>query len=214
MALASRDLLERESRALGNALARPPGCQRPHLMSLDLEHLLKLRLVVGRYGEMDGAGWWNTQGILGRGGRSVLARGFPGTHGFAQARIVCAVAAARCAAVFSPPGCITLWNLPAEIEDALSRQWNAWCRRASDWQPFFHDLAPRNTGSLDQHLTDLGLIDAETLKAAAGLRRSAEGKAIALPGTGSANRASLMLLAAGFSKGDRQGLAVPYLRMD
>jgi hypothetical protein len=46
------------------------------------------------------------------------------------------------------------------------------------------------------------------------LKRSAEGKAVALPGTGSANRATLMLLASAFSKGERQALAVPYIRSE
>ena len=30
--------------------------------SIDIDRLLKLRLVVGRYGEMDIAKWWNTRG--------------------------------------------------------------------------------------------------------------------------------------------------------
>jgi len=184
------------------------------LVNTDLEHLLKLRLAIARYGEMDGAGWWNTQGILGRGGKAVLSRGFPNTHWFAQARIVCAVATARCAAVFAPTGCLTLWNLPAEIEDGLARQWTQWCRSTVDWSPFFQDLAARNSGDLIRHLTDLGLIDATTVHAISGLRRSAEGKAVALPGTGTASRASLMLLAAAFSKGERLNLAVPYLRAE
>jgi len=34
--------------------------------SVDLERLMKLRLVVARYGEMDLAGWWNAKGMLGR----------------------------------------------------------------------------------------------------------------------------------------------------
>lgn len=182
--------------------------------TLDLSHLMRLRLTIARYGEMDGAGWWNTQGVLGRGGRSVLARGFPNTHWFAQARIACAVASARCAAVFSPPACLTLWNLPAEIEDALSRQWTSWCRTSAEWIPFFENLAQRNTGDLIQHLRDLELVDEATVKGIEALRRSAEGKAVALPGTGSANRATLMLLAAGFSKGEKQKLAVPYIRSD
>jgi hypothetical protein len=33
--------------------------------SLDFDRLLKLWLVVARYGEMDMARWWNTQGMLG-----------------------------------------------------------------------------------------------------------------------------------------------------
>lgn len=180
----------------------------------ELELLLRLRLAVARFGEMDGAGWWNTQGVLGRGGRSVLTRGFPGTHWFAQARIACSVAAARCAAVFAPPGCLTLWSLPAELEDALARQWPRWCRNSTQWGPFFENLIPRNTGDLAHHLKDLGLIDAAIVQATASLRRSAEGKAVALPGTGSANRQTLMLLAAGFSKGEKHALAVPYIRSE
>ena len=53
--------------------------------TLDLERLLKLRLVVARFGEMDLAKWWNTKGQLGRLG-AALRRGLPRTHHFAQAR--------------------------------------------------------------------------------------------------------------------------------
>jgi len=173
---------------------------------------MKLRLVVARYGEMDGAGWWNTQGILGKAGQSVLSRGFPATHFFAQARIACAVAVARCAAVFAPPGCLTLWNLPAEIEDEISGQWPGWCRQPEEWQPFFQQLVPRNSGELTQHLLELGLIDTPTIEAVKSLKRSAEGKAVPLPGTGKADLPTLMLLAAAFSKGEKQKLAVPYIR--
>ena len=183
-------------------------------MSIDLDHLIKLRLTVARFGEMDGSAWWNTQGVLGKAGRSAVSRGFPLTHWFAQARIVCAVASARCASVFSPPNCLTLWNLPAEIEDALSRQWSLWCRTAETWSPFFESLVSRNSGELLQHLKDLSLIDDPTVQATGNLRRSAEGKAVALPGTGNATRETLMLLAAGFSKGEKQKLVVPYLRSD
>ncbi len=180
----------------------------------DLDLLLKLRLSVARFGEMDGAGWWNTQGVLGRGGRAVTSRGFPNTHWFAQARIAFAVATARCTAVFAPPGCLTLWNLPADIEDTFARQWPRWCQNAEAWTPFFQDLSARNSGDLVQHLRQLDVIDDTTVTTTATLKRSAEGKAVALPGTGSANRATLMLLASAFSKGERQALAVPYIRSE
>ena len=52
---------------------------------LNFELLFQLRLVIARYGEMDGARWWNTQGILGQYGALALSRGFPKTHRFAQA---------------------------------------------------------------------------------------------------------------------------------
>lgn len=44
------------------------------------EHLLKLRLGVARYGEVDLAGWWNTKGTLGSVGSSSHHRRFPQTH--------------------------------------------------------------------------------------------------------------------------------------
>ena len=183
-------------------------------MNIDLDHLIKLRLTVARFGEMDGAAWWNTQGVLGRAGRSVLARGFPATHWFAQARIVCAVATARCAAVFSPPGCLTVWNLTAEIEDAVSRHWSSVCRNPDAWASFFEGLAPRNSGDLLHHLKEQSLIDSNTVQATTLLRRSAEGKAVALPGTGSATFETLQLLAAAFAKGEKHNLAVPYIRAE
>ncbi|RUW82537.1 BrxE family protein, partial [Mesorhizobium sp. M8A.F.Ca.ET.023.01.1.1] len=75
--------------------------------SIDFERLLKSRLVIARFGEMDLARWWNTRGQLGKLGAATLRRGFPRTHRFAQARAVFAVAAQRCSEIFSPPGCVT-----------------------------------------------------------------------------------------------------------
>jgi hypothetical protein len=77
--------------------------------AVDLEKLLKLRLVVARFGEMDKARWWNTRGQLGRLGTTAVRRGFPRTHHFAQARAVFAVAAHRCREVFDADGVVTLW---------------------------------------------------------------------------------------------------------
>jgi hypothetical protein len=41
----------------------------------DVNRLLKLRLVVARFGEMDLAKWWNTKGRLARFGAVALQRG-------------------------------------------------------------------------------------------------------------------------------------------
>ena len=90
---------------------------------MNLDRLLKLRLLVARFGEMDSARWWNTRGVLGRLGETALKRGFAQTHFFVQARLVFAVAANRCRAIFDPPRAMTLWNLPAEIEDRFDSQW-------------------------------------------------------------------------------------------
>ena len=99
--------------------------------SLDLDRLLKLRVLVARFGEMDLAKWWNTKGQLGRLGAAALRRGFPRTHHFAQARSVFAVAAHRCAEVFDPPGCVTLWRLPEAIEEEFDARWEHWLDNAS-----------------------------------------------------------------------------------
>src|SRR4051812_16655081 len=114
--------------------------QTQTLPALDLERLFKLRLVVARTGEMDLARWWNTKGQLGRMGASVLRRGFPRTHHFAQARSVFAVAAHRCAELFDPPGCVTLWRLPEAVEEAFDARWEDWLDNAAEWAPFFAKL--------------------------------------------------------------------------
>jgi hypothetical protein len=100
--------------------------------TIDFDRLLKLRLVVARFGEMDIAKWWNTKGQLGRLDAAALRRGFPRTHHFAQARSVFAVAAHRCSEVFEPPGCVTLWRLPEAVE-----------RRAVRWRTGGGPPSPR-----------------------------------------------------------------------
>ncbi len=89
----------------------------PSDSDLDIDRLLKLRLLVARFGEMDQARWWNTRGVLGRLGEMALRRGFSKTHLFAQARLVFAVASHRCRDVYDPPQSMTLWSLPATVED-------------------------------------------------------------------------------------------------
>ena len=102
---------------------------------IDLDRLLKLRLIVARFGEMDLAKWWNTKGQLGRLGTAALRRGFPRTHRFAQARSVFAVAAHRCAEVFDPPKSVTLWRLPEALEEEFDARWELWLDHAAEWTP-------------------------------------------------------------------------------
>src|SRR6266480_4210089 len=111
-----------------------PASGRP---ALDLDRLLKLRLVVGRFGEMDLSRWWNTKGQLGPLGTAALRRGFPRTHYFAQARSVFAVAAHRCREVFDPAESVTLWQLPEAVEEEFESHWERWLDQAEKWMPFF-----------------------------------------------------------------------------
>lgn len=176
------------------------------------DRILKYRLVLARYGEMDGACWWNTKGILGRQGATVLQRGLPATHSFAQARVAFAVARARCEAVFSAPGSVTLWTLPASTEDRFETKWQEWLDEPERWTPFFERLASEGVDDLLGTLKELALLTDRDVEAVGRLKRSAQGNAVKVPTDGEADL--LALLAAGFARGERGKLAVPYAYLD
>jgi hypothetical protein len=182
--------------------------------TLDLDRLMKFRLVVGRFGEMDVARWWNTNGQLGRLGTSALRRGFPRTHYFAQARSVFAVAAQRCSEVFDPPGCVTLWRLPTAIEEDFDARWEQWLDSASEWAPFFEHLETFDETDLQATLRSLGLASERDSEALSKLRRSAEGRAVPLPGLFTGSDDDVALLALGFARGEPGALAVPYAKRE
>ncbi len=182
--------------------------------ALDFDRLLKLRLVVARVGEMDLAKWWNTNGLLGRKGRILLSRGFPRTHYFAQARATFAVATARSHEVFDPPGCMTLWSLPAEIEDQFDDRWQGWLEKRDEWATFFSRLEAIQGGDLLEPLKDFELLEPEHLERVSRLRRSAEGRSVPLPGTHQPCDETFTLLAAGFARGKVGKPAIPYARLE
>ena len=181
---------------------------------VDFERLFKLRLAVARHGEMDAAAWWNTKGILGRHGALALRRGFPATHFFAQARIAFAVARSRCSELFDPPGCMTLWSLPAEVEDRFEEHWQGWLDQGERWSPFFETLTGLGRQDLLVELTDLGLVNQSHLDAVGKLRRSAENRSVLLSGSFRPDDEVITLLAAGFAKSERGNPAIPYARLE
>lgn len=180
--------------------------------NVDLERLLKLRLVVARFGEMDLAKWWNSKGQLGKLGAIALRRGFPRTHRFAQARSVFAVAAHRCAEVFGPPGCVTLWRLPEVTEEEFDARWEQWMDNAAEWTAFFEKLESIPGADLVAVLRSFELVSDGEVDALGRLKRSAEGKAVPLPRVFSGTDEDVALLALGFAKGESGALAVPYAR--
>jgi len=182
--------------------------------AVDLVRLFKLRLVVARHGEMDCARWWNTRRMLGRHGEIALGRGFPRTHHFAQARVVFAVARSRCREVFAPPGCMTLWELPVEVEDGFDAQWEAWLDDGATWGAFFADLGSYEGEDLLRALGDRELVTAGQAEEALKLRRSAENRAVAIPGVHRPNDEVITLLAAGFCRGEVGQPAVPYVKLE
>lgn len=181
---------------------------------IDFERLLRLRLVVGRHGEMDGAKWWNTGGLLGRKGSPLMSRGFPKTHAFAQARVVFSVARARCAELFSPADCMTLWNLPASVEDQFDARWQDWLDEGDGWAEFFETLQEPPSTDLIATLRDFDLLSDAHASSVAKLRRSAQGRAVPLPGTWAVNDEAVTLLAAAFSRGEVGNPAIPYARLE
>lgn len=180
--------------------------------SIDLDRLMKLRLVVARFGEMDLAKWWNTKGQLGQVGTAALRRGFPRTHYFAQARSAFAVAAHRCSEVFEPPGCVTLWRLPEAIEEEFDTRWQHWLDHANDWLPFFQRLETLQGMDLIAALRAFEVVSDRDAEGLARLRRSAEGRAVPLPGVFLPMDADVTLLALGFARAEVGALAVPYAR--
>lgn len=180
---------------------------------IDLDRLLKLRLVVARFGEMDLAKWWNSRGQLGRLGAAAIRRGFPRTHYFAQARSVFAVAAHRCREVFDPPQSVTLWQLPGSIEEEFELHWERWLDNAAEWMPFFQQLENLAENDLKTALHSFGTITTEELELFSRLRRSAEGRAVPLPAQFSGTNRDVTLLALGFGRAEPGALAVPYARL-
>ena len=182
--------------------------------TIDFDRLFKLRLVVARHGEMDAAKWWNTQGMLGLRGAVVLKRGFPATHHFAQARIVFEVAKSRCHELFDPPGCMTLWSLPADLEEQFQEHWQGWLDETEKWTPIFRQIEAQTGADLLKSLGELGLISQEQLDVVAKLRRSAENRAVPISGTFRPNDDIMTLLAAGFARGESGNPAIPHARLD
>ena len=179
----------------------------------DLEHLLKLRLVVARIGEMDHAGWWNTQGQLGPLGALALSRGLPRTHYFAQARSVFAVAAHRCDEVFNPPGSWTLWRLPGEIEERFDARWEHWVDAAAEWAPSSSSRSPTfRAPTSPPRSKAMSLAGPADLAAMASLRTSAEGRAVPMQAPFAGTDAEITMLALAFALGRPGGLRSPVCR--
>lgn len=179
---------------------------------INLDQLFQLRLIVARFGEMDLARWWNTSGQLGRLGALALCRGFPRTHPFAQARSVFAVAAHRCTEVFDPPGSVTLWRLPDAIEEEFEGRWEQWLGNAAEWTAFFEKLKSLSGTDLASILRSFAVVTDRNVEIFGHLRRSAEGRAVPLPGLFSCTDDDVALLALGFARGELNALAVPYAR--
>jgi hypothetical protein len=186
----------------------------PTFAALDLDHLFKLRLAVARWGEKDIAGWWNTDGMLGRHGEMALSRGMPRTHFVAQARVVFAVATDRCEKLFNPPRSMTLWSLPPAIEDALEDRIQEILDDLPAWARFFERLKTVAGSDLVETLRTLGLARDSVMTSVRTLSLGADGHSVPLPGLHRPSDEVVELLAAAFSLGGSGRLVVPYARLE
>jgi hypothetical protein len=180
--------------------------------TLNFDRLLKLRLVVARFGEMDLAKWWNTRGQLGGLGTAAIRRGLPRTHYFAQARSVFAVAAHRCGEIFDPPDSVTLWRLPESVEEEFEAKWEHWLDHAAEWTPFFQGLESLQERDLKVVLQSFGLVTDSESQLFSRLRLAAQGRAVPLPGSFTCTDQDVAMLALGFAHGEPGSLAVPYAK--
>jgi hypothetical protein len=180
---------------------------------MNFDNLLKLRLTVARYGEMDIARWWNTQGLLGRNGAILFSRGFPATHLFAQARAVMSVAENRCKDVFDTSNFITLWRLTPEIEDQFENRWGNWLDRIEEILPFFSRLEKLQSGALRNFLIDENLASDDLIASVLKHKKSVDDRAVALPATTPLNDEAVTMLAAGFLKGEMGSPVIPYVKL-
>jgi len=181
---------------------------------IDFKRLFKLRLIVARHGEMDNARWWNTNKMLGNMGSAALKRGFPLTYHFAQARTVFEVAAARSREIFMPPpGTVTLWSLPANMEDEFEDYYQGWLENRDEWVSFFDTIKMLSGTDLLNSMEQFGLIEHQFTESVRSLRRSNENRSIALPGERPLNNNIITLLAAAFALSEPGAPAIPYAKV-
>jgi len=174
------------------------------------EHLFKLRTAVARHGELDGAGWWPSQSLLGKQGATLYARAFPRTHPFARARVVAETARNRCSELYPVADAVTLWSLPPEYEEQVELARQEWLRDPEPWAPFFQAVEAHTGGDLLEFLEGLDLLSDQTLLAAMELKAPDPGPALPLPAS-DVDQASIELLAAAFAMGSKSAPVVPHL---
>jgi len=177
-----------------------------------LNHILKLRIAVGRHGEMDRAEWWNTRGIMGSKGGVVLERGFPRTHPLVQARIAFSVAEDRCKSVFTASDTATLWSLPAELEDQFESNWSQWLSQGDLWDNFLEKVNGATEEGLTRGLKSLGLIEQVHVDQAMEADRQGASAQISSD-VNEVDGGVASTLAASFALGGENDLVVPFITL-
>ena len=99
---------------------------------------------------------------------------------------------------------VTKAGTPAQIADMLEEEfearWELWLDRAGEWTPVFERLQNLPTGGLEALLSAEGLVGADEFEAYGRLRRSAEGRAVPLPGVFAGTDADVAAVQYGLSE--------------
>jgi hypothetical protein len=107
---------------------------------------------------------------------------------------------------------VTLWRLPENIEEEFDARWEHWLDNAPDWAPFFQRLEALQNSDLVEALGSFEIVGDADVETFVKLRRSAEGRAVPLPGIFSGTNDDVALLALGFGRAEAGSLAVPYAK--
>ncbi len=108
---------------------------------------------------------------------------------------------------------MTLWSLPAEVEDRFESEWPRWIEHADSWAPYFAAIQVPQSKDFLQEASRLGLTDDATLLEVQQLRRASENRAVPISGEHRPSDRILTRLALGFFRGEPGELAVPYTRL-
>lgn len=182
------------------------------LSDVDQAFLLKARLYVGRLGEADVQGWWQTDGVLGADGAFVGPRVLPLTHPTARARIVLAAAAHACSERHPDQKALHLFRLGPSTEDALDALIGSRLSDREFWTEAMLQLEAI-LGSSDpaQVLASGGIVREEELRLIEKLSLGPGGRSLPIPPAEEPD-ATLRRLAAGFVRSTHRSLVVPYLQ--
>lgn len=182
-------------------------------MSVDILSLLKLRLILCRYGELDNQGWWGTERLLSDLGRTVLERAFPRTQSIARTRLALSIASKRAIEIFNPSGCVTLWSMPPEIELAVDDYLLQLTHNDEPIASFIKGIEVLDKSGLSEELQARDLVDSGIISSVKQLRTSDTGKSVQIPGVHIVDDQLIQLLAAAHEFGSIKNLVIPYARL-
>ena len=115
--------------------------------------------------------------------------------------------------MYNPPDGVTLWDLPAEVENAFDERWPVWLETQSSWQEFFGSLESMPGEDLLRAFEGICPLPATALDAAKRMKRAADQKAVPLGEVAAVTDDLVSQLAAGFSKGEPGRVAVPFAKL-